>query len=181
MEQKQYTEQWITTFKDKSIWTISLNKDKLFNETSTRSLYFINQNSKEPVASDSSVVLDDDRNIFNRYLELAIEDLTVILARRIPQSRADYPIEFEFNSSSGEEDRTIINDKEKIEFYLIMSTNHDSNLLNSLVNYCREFLVCRVLEKWYNVDFGSAENERKIIHVLQYRRRSSARKVRPLL
>lgn len=175
MEQKQYTEQWITTIGDKCVWTISLDKEKLFRETSTRSLLFINQNSKMPVTSDSNIILDDDKNIFKRYLTLAVEDLTVLLARRIPQSKDDYPDEFK------NIDNPIDNTSEKIQFCLLMSDNHDSNMLSPLVNNCREFLVRSILEKWYNVDFNSLDAERKIVHILQYRRKSPARKVRPLL
>lgn len=180
-EYEQKSDQWITTIGDTSIWTISLKKDKLFNETSTRSLYFISQNSKEPVTSDSSIILDDDRNIFNRYLELAVADLIVLLARRIPQSKSEYPVEFKWDKETQEDDSTIINDTEKVEFNLLMSINHDTSMLSPLVNYCREFLISKVLEKWYNVDFKSIDAEKNIVHTLQFRRRSCARKVRPLL
>lgn len=172
-------QQWITTIGDKSIWTLSFDKMKLFNETSTRSLYYINQHSKVPVTSDSPIILDDDINLFNRYLELAIADLTVLLTRRIPQSKSEYPKEFDFKE--GDDDSTIINTKDKLEYNLLMSVNHDKSMLSPLVNYCRDFLVCRVLEKWYNVDFGSYAVSQNIVHTLEFRRKSPARKVRPLL
>lgn len=176
---EQIQDQWITTDGDLSLWTFSFNKDSLFNETSTRSLYFVKTKSEQPVTSDANVILDDDRNLFDRYMETSVADLLVLLARRIPQSRADYPTLFKWKT--GDIEQVIVNDRLSLEVNLLMSENHDNNLLGTLVNACKEYLVCRTLEQWYGIDFQSAEQEKRIIHTLQFRRRSIARRVRPLL
>lgn len=176
-EQKQG--QWITTEGDLSLWTISLDKDNLFNEVSTRSMYFVKQRSEQPVTSDANVILDDDRNLYERYLDVAIAELLVLLARRIPQSKADYPSLFGWKE--GEKINVVDNCIFYLEFSLLISENHDINMLNPLVNACKEYLVRKVLEQWYGLDFQSTEQERKIINILQFRRKSPARRVRPLL
>jgi hypothetical protein len=177
-EQKQ--NQWITTTGDNQwLWTICLDKDNLFNETSTRSLYFVKQKSEQPVTSDANVILDDDRNLYDRYMETAIADLLVLLARRIPQSKREYPTLF--NWKEGEDDSVIENCIFYFQFSLLISENHDKHMLKPLVNACKEYLVCKVLEQWYGIDFGSATQERRISHILHYRRKTIARRVRTLL
>jgi hypothetical protein len=176
-EQKQ--NQWITTVGKESLWVFSMSKDKLFNEVSTRSLYFVKTKSEQPVSSDANVILDDDRNLYDRYMETAIADLLVLIGKRIPQSRADYPTLF--NWKEGDSEQVISNDSISLEICLVMSQNHDNNLLGSLINACKEYLVCKVLEQWYGINFNSAEQERRINHILQYRRETLARRVRPLL
>jgi hypothetical protein len=176
-EQKQ--NQWITTVGKESLWVFSISKDKLFNEVSTRSLYFVKTKSEQPVSSDANVILDDDRNLYDRYMETAIADLLILLARRIPQSRAEYPTLF--NWKEGDFEDVVTNDSFSLEISLVMSENHDKNLFNGLINACKEFIVCKTLEQWYGVDFGSVEQERRIVHNLEYRRKSPARRVRPLL
>lgn len=176
--EKQKQDQWITTVGNQSLWSISFNKKDLFNETSARSLYFVNNKLQQEVKSDTPVILDDDRNLFDRYLEVAIQDVLVLLSRRIPQSADDYP---ELMKQGKYDTTPVINDSYMLEVTLVMSENHDKNLIQALRGYCKEYLVKKVLEMWFGVDFGSAEEPSKINHILQFRRRSAARRVRPLL
>lgn len=176
---KQKQNQWITTVGNTSLWTINMNKQDLFNEVSTRSLYIVGNNPKVEVKSDSLAIMDDDRNLYDRYAEVAIQDLLVLLARRIPQSRCEYAALFGWKEGDAED--VVVNDETMLEFSLVMGENHDRNLLNALVNACKEYLVCRILSQWFSSDFGVLEQERRITHVLQYRRKSPARRVRPLL
>lgn len=175
----QIQDQWITTVGNSSLWTIRITKNDLFNETSTRSLYFVNSKMQQPVGSDTPIILDDDRNLYDRYVENAIQDIMVLLSRRIPQSKSEYPELFKWKE--GEDDSTVINDDNALEVNLLVSENHDKNMLKPLANACKEYLVCKVLEQWYGTEFGSVEYEKKIVHTLQYRRKSIMRKVRPLL
>lgn len=171
----QIQNQKIATVGDKSLWTINLTKDDLFNETSARSMYFLKLNSKEPVTSDAAVILDDDRNLFNIYLENAIQELIVMLARRIPDNTSDYPELFEGADSA------LYNDSTMFEVSLVVSSNHDGNILPTLRVACKEFLVKRTLEQWFGAEFGSQMERSNIVHLLQYRKTSVARRVRPLL
>ena len=159
-----------------SLWTISLDKGELFNETSARSMYFVKLNSKEPVTSDSNVILDDDRNLYNVFMENAVQELLTVLARRIPQSVDEYKALFAEDVKS-----PITNDDSKFGIYLVMGENHDANLINALKIHCKEFLIRKTLEQWYNADFGSMSKRDNVAHILHYRRKSSARRVRPLL
>lgn len=172
----QIQDQKIATVGDLSLWTISLSKQDLFNETSARSMYFLKLNSKEPVTSDSPAILDDDRILFNIYLENAVKGLLVVLARRIPQSVYDFKELFDDGVTSA-----VYNDSTMFEVSLVMSANHDANLLPSLRVTCKEYLVKKTLEQWFNADFGSEVEKSNINHLLQYRRSSVARRVRSLL
>lgn len=176
---EQIQDQWITTYGDVSLWTIRMTKDDLFNEVSTRSMYFVKTKSEQPVTSDANVILDDDRNLYDRYMEIAVTDLLVLLARRIPQSKAEYAEVFGWKE--GDDENPVTNDKEALTLNLIVGENHDRYMLKPLANACKEYLVRKTLEQWYGIDFQSAEQEKKIIHTLQFRRRSIARRVRPLL
>ena len=162
---EQIQNQDITFSGNKTIWTITLNKEMLFNETSVKSMYFIKQNAKEPVSSDANVILDDDRNLYNIYMENALQELKVALARRI-----------DCNDNSA-----VIDDANTFAVNLIMGDNHDGNILIPLNVACKEFVIKKTLEQWYNIDFGSEMEKSKIVHLLQYRRKSVARRVRPLL
>lgn len=176
-EQKQG--QWITTMGDVSLWSINLDKNVLFNEVSTRSLYFVNNNADKKSRSDSVVIMDDDKNLYNLYLEKAVQDLLVVLARRIPQNINEYK---DVLKQEGCGDGTpIYDDSVMLELYMVMSINHDKNLIVPLKVACKEFLVNNILEQWYGIDFGSEKEKSKIIHILQYRRKSPNRRVRPLL
>lgn len=172
----QIQNQQIATVGNLSLWTISLSKDDLFNEASARSMYFLKLNSKQPITSDSPAILDDDRNLFNIYLENAIQDLVVVLARRIPDNISDYAELFEEGVESA-----LTNNDTMVEASLVMSANHDANLLPSLMVACKEFLVKRTLEQWFGGEFGSQAEKSNIVHLLQYRKTSVARRVRPLL
>lgn len=176
---EQKKDQWITIDGNVSLWTICFQKDNLFNETSARSLYFVNNNPKIEIKSDTPVILDDDRNMFDRYLEVAVQDVLVLLARRIPQSVYDY--ESLLAKRYRYSDSALYDGKNIVEFNLVVGNNHDDNLLSALKIACKEFLVKKVLEQWYNADFGSEVEKGKIVHILQYRRKSVARRVRPLL
>lgn len=162
-EQKQ--DQLITTVGKESIWTISLSKKDLFNEVSARSMYFVKLNSKEPVTSDANVILDDDKNLYDVMMENGIQELLTTLARRI----------------NNEDGSALYNDTTTFDVSLTMGENHDSNLIAPLRVACKEFLVKKALEQWYGADFGSEAEKGKIVHLLQYRRKSPARRVRPLL
>lgn len=160
-EQKQ--DQWMTTDGKATTWEISLEKDNLFNETSTRSLHIVNNNPKVESHNDNAVIMDDDRNIFDVYLKTAQQDLTILLAKRMADTDG------------------ITDTEDKMTYTLTMGINHDSNTQDALKNSCKEFLVKKVLEQWFMADFGSEAEKQRLTHILQCRRKSVARRVRPLL
>lgn len=159
---EQIQDQEITIVGNESEWEISIKKDDLFNEVSARSMYFVKLNSKEPVTSDSNVILDDDRNLCNIYMENAMQELLSALARRIKED-------------------AVVNNATNFTMTLTMSDSHDSNLLGALKVSCKEYLVKRILEQWFNGDMGSIAEYSRITHLLQYRKKSPSRRVRQLL
>jgi hypothetical protein len=67
-----------------------------------------------------------------------------------------------------------------VVFTLQMHDNHDNNILPSLNIHCNEFVVKRVLEQWYFVDFGSTLEKLEINHCLHYRKNPVRRRTGPL-
>lgn len=173
---QQIQDQYITTVGDTAVWTISLDKGSLFNEVSARSLYLAN--AKGDVKSDTPVIMDDDKAMYDLYMESAVQELLVALSKRIPQKTSEYKELFGENAYS---ESAVMNDSSMFEASLVMSDNHDSNLIAPLRVACKDFLVKRVLEQWYGVDAGSSLELGKVNHILQYRRKSPSRRVRPLL
>lgn len=174
---EQQKNQDIVTVGDISLWSLKFTKSDLFDEVSANSSYFINQNKDEALKNDSFIILEDDKFLYNTYIQNAIKELIVLLSRRIPQDIADYK---ELFAKADVTD--VITDNETIlVINMIMSSNHDCNLISSLQNFCKNFLIKRVLEQWYKVDFGSEEERKNLLHILHYRRKSVARRVRPLL
>ena len=131
-------------------------------------------NNSGQMSNDSNVILDDDKGMYDLYAEKAVQELIVLLSRRIPQDVECY----------GElygDTMPLMNDSTVFEANLLMSANHDRNLIAPLRVSCKEFLVRRILELWYGADFSSFAEKDSIVHIMQYRRKSVARRVRPLL
>jgi predicted lactoylglutathione lyase len=117
------------------------------------------------VTSDANVILDDDRNLCNVFIENAVQQLLTTLTRRI----------------NCENETAITNESTELIVVLTMGENHDKNIITQLANACKEYLVKKTLEQWYNAEFGAQVEYDRINHLLHYRRRSVARRVRPLL
>lgn len=174
---EQQKNQDIVTVGDISLWSLNFPKTDLFDLTSANSSYFINQNKDEELRSDSLMILEDDKFLYDSYMKKAIKELIVLLSRRLPKDVEDYASLFE----KAQQGQAIIDNNEKLTINLIMSSNHDSNLISSLHTSCEDFLVKKVMEQWYKADFGSEDAKKDLLHILHYRRKSLARRVRPLL
>ncbi|MBO7681160.1 MAG: hypothetical protein J6T17_00225 [Clostridia bacterium] len=154
-----------------NLWTIVLEESEVFERVTDESLMASYQRAPENPKEDGTVITDDDRAFFERYYRAALAELSALLAKRT----------YKYGGS-------ISNDRDPetgfitTTYTLAMTINHESGLVQSLASHCLEFIIAKVLEKWYGrgTDFGSETERQQIRHILNYRRFCIERPGRPL-
>lgn len=141
-------------------WTIEISESEVFARCSNESLYQAYNRVEENPKGDGVVMQEDDRGQFHVYFATAIANLHMILARRMEEP----PIEYGISTT----------------FVLHMHDNHDNNMLPILINYCYEYVVKSILEKWYRANLGSELVKSDINHCLHYRKNPVRRRIGPL-
>lgn len=144
-----------------NIWTVTIDEREVFSRVTDESLLTSYQRADNNIKEDGSVITDDDRAFFERYYRLSLAELSALLARRTTRVGG-----------------SIINSKDQetgfitTVYTLPMTDNHESALLHALASHCLEFIIARVLEKWYGrgLDFGSEAEKEQIRHILHFRR-----------
>lgn len=154
-----------------NVWTIRISEEEVFKRVTDESLMSSYQRAPENVKEDGNVITDDDRAYFERYYRVSLAELSALLARRTTRVGG-----------------SIINEKDEDTGFLTtvytmpMTDNHESALLPSLASHCLEFMIAKVLEKWYGkgTDFGSETEKGEIRHILHFRRIPIERPQRPI-
>lgn len=144
-------------------WEIDINENEVFSRCTNESLYQSYRRTAGAEGAEQMAMTDDDRAQFRVYYENAIANLHMILSRRIDENMADYCM-----------------DCGCVSFYLQMHDNHDNNMLPILINHCYDYVVKKVLEQWYNINFGSELAKLEIKHCLHYRKNPVRRRIGPL-
>ena len=154
-----------------NLWTIVLEESEVFERVTDESLMASYQRAPENPKEDGTVITDDDRAFFERYYRAALAELSALLAKRT----------YKYGGS-------ISNDRDPdtgfitTTYTLAMTINHESGLVQALASHCLEFIIAKVLEKWYGrgTDFGSETEKQQIRHILNYRRFCIERPGRPM-
>lgn len=154
-----------------NLWTIVLEESEVFERVTDESLMASYQRAPENPKEDGTVITDDDRAFFERYYRAALAELSALLAKRT----------YKYGGS-------ISNDRDPdtgfitTTYTLAMTINHESGLVQALASHCLEFIVAKVLEKWYGrgTDFGSETEKQQIRHIINYRRFCIERPGRPM-
>lgn len=144
-----------------NVWTVTLREQEVFDRVTDESLMASYQRAAQNPKEDGTVITDDDRAFFERYYRVSLAELSALLAKRTTRVGG-----------------SIVNSKDMSTsfittvFTLPMTDNHESALLQSLASHCLEFMIARVLERWYGrgTDFGSEVEKSEIKHILQFRR-----------
>jgi hypothetical protein len=144
-------------------WTIPISEDDIFARCTNESLYQAYVRTSDNQKGDAVVMQEDDRGQFRIYFSTAIANLHMMLARRMEEPS------YEYIGGCGD-----------VAFTLQMHDNHDNNVLPMLITHCNDYVVKKVLEQWYKVDFGSELARLEILHCLHYRKHPVRRRVRPL-
>ena len=155
-----------------NIWTIIIHESEVFERVTDESLMASYQRvSENPKQNDETVITGDDRAFFERYYRLSLAELSALLAKRTVKSGGG--IRNEHDPDTGY--ITTV-------YTLAMTNNHESDLCQSLASHCLEFIIARVLEKWYGrgADFGSEIEKQQIRHILNFRRFCIERPMRTL-
>lgn len=154
-----------------NIWTITVRESEVFDRVTDESLMASYQRAEQNPKEDGTVITDDDRAFFERYYRAALAELSALLAKRTVRYGGG-----------------IVNERDTdtgfitTVYTLAMTCNHESDLVNALASHCLEFIIAKVLEKWYGrgADFGSETEKQQIRHILNYRRFCIERPARPL-
>ena len=144
-------------------WTIEISEDEVFARCTNESLYQAYKRTTDNPSGDDMVLEDDDRVMFSVYFANAINNLRMMLARRMDD-----------NIMNGCMDCGIVS------FALQMHDNHDVNILPILIHHCYDYLVKNILEQWYKVNMGSELARLEVLHCLHYRKHPVRRRVTPL-
>ena len=144
-----------------NLWTITIHESEVFDRVTDESLMASYQRAESNPKEDGSVITDDDRAFFERYYRLSLAELSALLAKRTTKYGGG--IRNERDPDNGF--ITTI-------YTLAMTENHEPDLCQSLASHCLEFIIAKVLEKWYGrgTDFGSEVEKQQIRHILNYRR-----------
>lgn len=141
-------------------WMVSINEEEVFSRCTNESLYQAYNRMAENPKGDAIVMQEDDRAQFKMYFASAIAALNILLARRM-----DGPV----GTYDGE-----------VTFFLQMHDNHDDSVLPILISHCYDYVVKKVLEQWFHVDFDSELERYEINHCLHYRKHPVRRRIGPL-
>lgn len=144
-----------------NVWRVSLHEEEVFHRVTDESLLTAYQRARPDAKGVATAMTDDDRAYFERYYRAALAELSVLLARRT--TRVGGGIESEKDEETGF--LTTV-------YTMPMTDNHEYELLDALCSHCLEFVVARVLEKWYGHgnDFGSEDEKEQIKHIVHFRR-----------
>jgi len=152
-----------------NVWTVTVDESEVFERFIDETI----QDGQRRTASGNTAFMasDDDRAIMHRYYCAALAELSAVLARRTKRVGGSI-------TNTPDPDTKMIT----TVYTLAMTCNHESELLPSLGAHCLEFLVARLMEKWYGhgSNFGSEEEKRQVREILHYRRFPIERPIRPL-
>ena len=154
-----------------NIWTIVINEEEVFKRITDESLQTVYNRTAENPKGDGVVITDDDRAFFERYYRASLAELSALLAKRTAKYGGG--IHNDHDPDTGFITTT---------YTLAMTFNHESDLCQALASHCLEFIIAKVLEKWYGrgTDFGSEAERQQIRHILNFRRVCIERPGRPM-
>ena len=141
------------------MWTITVREEEVFNRFIDEG---IQEGQRRAAAKLPALVpSDDDRATLHRYYREGLAELSALLARRTTKVGGSI-------SNSADKTTKMIT----TVFTLGMTCNHESALLSPLASHCLEFLLARLMEKWYGhgSNFGSEMEKDEIRHIIHFRR-----------
>lgn len=149
-----------------SVWTIVVDEAEVFNRVIDESIQQEARFDSSPKGRGYPIVKgvqmsDDDKAIFHRYYCAALAELSALLARRTRRVGGGI-------GNAADPETGLI----KTTYFMPMTANHEDSLIEPLGAHCLEFLVARLMEKWYGrgSDYGGEREKGEIRHILHYRR-----------
>lgn len=144
-----------------NIWNITIHEEEVFKRVTDETLMASYQRAPENPKEDGTVLTDDDRAFFERYYREALAELSALLAKRTYRYGGSINNEKDYDTG-------FITTR----YVLAMTNNHESGLCKPLASHCLEFIIAKVMEKWYGrgTDFGSEVEKKAIREILNHRR-----------
>jgi len=142
-----------------SLWSVVVDEADVFKRFIDET---IQENTRRSAANAPSFMAsDDDKAIFHRYYCAALAELSALLARRTRRVGGGIGNEPDPNTKMI-----------KTTYFMPMTCNHEDSLIEALGAHCLEFLVARLMEKWYGQgsNFGGEKEKNEIRHILHFRR-----------
>lgn len=142
-----------------SVWTVTINEDEVFKRFIDETIQ--EQRRRELGNLPGMVASDDDRATLHRYYRDALAELSAVLARRTTRVGGSIV-------NTTDEDTKMLT----TVYTMPMTCNHESALLSPLASHCLEFLIAKLMEKWYGhgSDFGSESEKNEVRHIIHFRR-----------
>ena len=143
-----------------TVWEILISKSDLLQIIKAESR---SKMMKKLITEDFEITDNDNAQII-RYLTLSLSDLLLILSPYLVRPFSDYEIE-----------------ENTLTLTLKGAPDKDNGVAHALGTYIEEYLIQRALSMWLNADTGALDVKSKIRESLNYRSKSIARTVRPIL
>ena len=142
-----------------SVWTIIVDEQEVLDRFNDESIH--EGERRKTGGAPSIVASDDDKAVVHRYYCASLAELSALLARRTRRVGGGI-------DNATDPDTGMI----KTTYFMPMTANHEDSLTEPLGAHCLEFLVARLMEKWYGhgSDFGGEREKGEIRHILHYRR-----------
>ena len=152
-----------------SVWSVVVNEQEVLDR-------FIDETIQEgerrkAMNAPSLVASDDDKSNLHRYYCAALAELSALLARRTRRVGGGI-------GNETDHDTKMIT----TTYFMPMTANHEDSLLEPLGAHCLDFLVARLMERWYGQgsNFGAEDIKKMIREVIHFRRFPIERPFRPL-
>ena len=152
-----------------NIWTVRVSEADVFNRFTDEAIQ--EEKRRNAGKTPSVIVSEDDKAILHRYYCASLAELSAVMAKRTRRVGGSIV------NSVDQETRMLTT-----VYTLAMTDNHESELIHALGAHCLEFLVARLLEKWYGhgSDFGSDAEKGQVRDTINYRRACIERPIRPI-
>ena len=141
------------------IWQIEISRDSVIAIVINDSIKLV------PLGKVPVPLTKNDSNILSVYYEGAVLQLSKLLSRYC-EPLLDGGIEYA---------------NDKVVYKLVVGDNHDDNQLTILKNASRRYVADVILESFYGIADMSEQSLKSVRSCLHARKRSVARKVRPIL
>lgn len=142
------------------VWEILIGKEDLLENIKAE----IKSNISKGLLPEVFDITSNDDSHLIRHITMAISDLLLIISRYLVREFSDFEIE-----------------GTTLTFALKGSESKDNGVAIAIGNYIEQYIIMYAISQWIKQDTGTEQIAKKIREGLNFRNRSIARPLRPLL
>lgn len=154
------------------LWTLTINRDKMFDKVSVRTVY-INNSLPAEKRAPSREMNETDMIVFYKYFRDAISDIVLTLERKMVESYSD--TNFDENSNV-------------LSLFLTPTETMPDSIAYPLSNYVEQFIETYILAKWLMIEAQplgilqeKEEVEQKLLSAIHHRKKGRVnRRIDPI-